>query len=93
MQRMTRAFEATQSELITVRKQLSESQSLLQSRKARKRGKLVALNDRFVYTTEEMADEQAASKKSRKRRRKPSPTLEFEEVEAIVSESEESEAN
>ncbi|KAK0263639.1 hypothetical protein LTR35_017479 [Friedmanniomyces endolithicus] len=43
MQRMTKAFEVTQSELITARKQLSESQSLLQTRKARKRGKRVAL--------------------------------------------------
>ncbi|KAK0930946.1 hypothetical protein LTR29_016549 [Friedmanniomyces endolithicus] len=74
MQRMTKAFEATQSELITVRKQLFDSQSLLQIRKARKRGKRVALKDRFEYTTEEtlqiakQADEQAASRKSRKRR-------------------------
>ena len=99
MQRMTKAFEATQSELITVRKQLIESQNLLQSRQVRKRGKRVALKDRFVYTTEEIlqiakqANEQAAIKNSHKRRPKPSATLEFEDVEAIVSENEGSDAD
>ena len=38
-ERMTRAFEATHSELTTIRKELVETRQLLQTRKSRKKGK------------------------------------------------------
>jgi hypothetical protein len=86
--RMTRAFEATQSELVAVRKELANTQELLRTRKARKTGKRVALQGRFVFSTQEVleiarqAEESTAKKKDRKRRqqRSPSPTTE-EEIE------------
>jgi len=41
--RMTRAFESTQSELVTLRKRLADAEELLQARKRRKTGKRVSL--------------------------------------------------
>ena len=71
-ERMTRAFETTQSELTTIRKELTEQRELLQTRKKRKKGKRVALKRKFVFTTKEVLDivkaveANIAAKKSRK---------------------------
>jgi hypothetical protein len=73
-ERLTKTSEATQTELVTIRQQLAETQELQRSRKVRKRGKRVALTDQFVYSTREVlqiaqqADNQAATKGGRKRR-------------------------
>jgi hypothetical protein len=50
-ERMSRAFEATHSENVTLRKQLEEAEALLTTRKIRKKGKRVALKGRFVFST------------------------------------------
>ena len=86
-ERMTRALETTQSELITIRKELTEQTELLQARKKRKKGKRVALKGKFVFTTQEVldivkaAEEETAAKKCRKRLRKRSISVEIEEDE------------
>lgn len=83
--RMTRAFEATQTELVTLRKELANTKKLLRTRKARKTGKRVALKGRFVFSTQEVleiarqAEEETARKKGRKRRRQASLSPEIEE--------------
>ena len=83
--RMTRAFEATQSELTTLRKRIAEQYELLHTRKARKRGKRVALKGRFVFSTEEVlqiakeAEEGTAATKGRRRPHKRSVSIEIEE--------------
>jgi len=51
---MTQAFEATQSELATLKKRLADTEELLQSRKKRKNGNRLALQGKFVFTTEEV---------------------------------------
>ena len=89
---MSRAFEATQSELITLRKRIAEQDKLLRTRKARKKGKRVALKGRFVFTTEEVlqiareAEEETAAKKGRRRPPKRSVSVEIEENEENVLE-------
>jgi hypothetical protein len=83
---MTRALEATQSELITIRKELAEQRELLQTRKTRKTGKRVKLKGRFVFSTAEVleiakeAEEATAAKKGRKRLRKRSISVEVEDA-------------
>ena len=54
--RMTLALETTQSENVLLRKQLADTQALLQKRKERKKGKRVALKGRFVFSTQEVLD-------------------------------------
>jgi hypothetical protein len=67
--RMTLAFETAQSENVLLRKQLADTQALLQKRKERKKGKRVALKGRFVFSTQEVlniakaAEAKAANKK------------------------------
>jgi hypothetical protein len=51
---MTRALETTQSELVTIRKELAEQRVLLQTRKTRKTGKRVKLKGRFVFSSREV---------------------------------------
>ncbi len=53
-ERMTRALETTQSENVTLRKRIAEQDQLLRTRKARKKGKRVALKGKFVFSTEEV---------------------------------------
>jgi hypothetical protein len=68
-ERMTRALETTQSELVTIRKELAEQRVLLQTRKGRKTGKRVKLKGRFVFSSREVlqiakeAEEEAVAKK------------------------------
>jgi hypothetical protein len=84
-ERMTRALETTQSELITIRKELAEQRELLQSRKKHKKGKRVTTQGKFVFTTAEVlqlvkeAEEASEAKKGHKRPRNRSISLEIEE--------------
>jgi len=55
-ERMTRALEVANSENITLRKQVKEQAELLHTRKARKKGKRVALKGRFVFSTQEVLE-------------------------------------
>ena len=50
-ERMTRALETTQSELVTIRKELAQQRELLQTRKT---GKRVKLNGQFAFSTAEV---------------------------------------
>ena len=54
LQRMTRALEGIQSELVTLWKRVAKQDKLLHTRKVRKTGKRVALKGKFVFTTEEV---------------------------------------
>jgi signal recognition particle subunit SEC65 len=87
--RMSRAFELTHSDDITLRKQLKEAEGLLSTRKIRKTGKRVALKGKFVFSTQEVhklveeAEAETARKQSRKqpRKRKPSGKVVIEDNE------------
>jgi hypothetical protein len=84
--RMSRAFESTHSENITLRKQLKEAEGLLNTRKVRKTGKRVSLKGKFVFSTQEVhelveeAEAETARKQARKkpRKRKSSKRIESE---------------
>ncbi|KAM0711415.1 hypothetical protein Q7P35_002155 [Cladosporium inversicolor] len=74
-ERMTRILEMTQSENAVLRRELAEARELLRSRKNRRKGKRVALQGKFVFSTQEVleiarqAEENAATKRGRKRPR------------------------
>lgn len=76
MEPMSRAFETTHSENVTLRKQFTEADELPRSHNIRKRGKRVALRGRFDYSTQgvvklvEEAKAETAEKDSRKRPQK-----------------------
>ena len=53
-ERITRSFEKTHAENIALRRQLQETQQLLNTRKARTNGKTVALRGKFVFSTDEV---------------------------------------
>lgn len=99
--RMSRAFETTQSDVLTLRQQLKEAEALLSIRKARKMGKRVALKGRFVFSTQEVlkmveeAEAEMAAKKSRKRPRKPkgSHETDFVEDDALEESSSQSDSD
>jgi hypothetical protein len=82
--RMTRAFEATQSELSTLRKEVAEQQKLLQVRKKRLTGKRISLKGKFVFSTQEVlevarqAEQATAEKTARTQRRKRAISVEIE---------------
>ncbi|KYG40466.1 hypothetical protein M433DRAFT_39176, partial [Acidomyces richmondensis BFW] len=86
-QRMTSAFETTQSDLITTRKRLAFAEQLLHTRKVRKIGKRVALKGKFVFSTQEVlqianeAEEAIAAKKRNKERQIQPITIEVENIE------------
>jgi len=90
-ERMTRAFELTNSENMILRKQVKEQQELLHARKARKKGKRVELKGRFVFSTQEVleiakvAEAETAKKKTRgrPRKRKAEEIIEDEEDEVL----------
>lgn len=99
--RMTRAFESTQSELVTLRKRLADAEELLQTRKARKTGKRVSLQGRFVFSTVEVleiaqqAEAASAKKKARQTKTSRPNCLSATEVEATgtLSNSSDSESD
>jgi hypothetical protein len=82
-ERMTRALEATQSELVTVRNELAEHRKLLQNRKYHRKGKRVKSKGRFVYSTQEVLaiaqepEAEASNNKGRRQSRQRSFSLEL----------------
>jgi hypothetical protein len=74
-ERMTRVLQTTQSENVMLRRELAEAHALLHSRKSRKNGKRVALQGKFVFSTQEVfeiakqAEVNSAAKRGRKRSR------------------------
>ena len=50
-ERMTRAFETTHSENVTLQKQVKDQEELLNTQKVQEKGKQVALKGRFVFGT------------------------------------------
>ena len=64
-----------QSENVILRRQVSEQQELLRTRKSRQKGKRVALEGRFVFSTEEIlniarkAEAETARRQAKKLRR------------------------
>jgi hypothetical protein len=98
-ERMTRILEMTQSENAVLRRELAEARELLRSRKNRRQGKRVALQGKFVFSTQEVleiarqAEENAATKRGRKRQRTTAIDVEIsgdedEVLEIVRSDSE-----
>jgi len=98
-ERMTRILQTTQSENAMLRRELAEAQALLRSRKRRTTGKRVALQGKFVFSTQEVleiakqAELDSAAKRGRKRTRTAAIDLEFsagedEVLEAVPIDSE-----
>ena len=96
---MTRILQTTQSENAMLRRELAEAQALLRSRKRRTTGKRVALQGKFVFSTQEVleiakqAELDSAAKRGRKRTRTAAIDLEFsagedEVLEAVPVDSE-----
>lgn len=97
-ERMTRALETTQSELVTIREELAEHRELLQSRKIRKSGKRVKLQSKFVFSTQEVfkiaeeAEKLTAAKKGRRQRQERAISIEVQNDEVDILEIESSES-
>jgi hypothetical protein len=98
-ERLTRQFEAANSENVTLRKQVKEQAELLHARKGRKTSKRVALKGQFVFSTQEVLDiarsaEAESSKKkstSKPKKRRAKKTLNAEangELDVVLSDSE-----
>lgn len=70
-----------------LRKELAEQRELLHTRKARRKGKRVALKGKFVFSTQEVleiataAKEETKEKKGRKQPRAPLISTEFGSIE------------
>jgi len=97
--RLTQAFEATCSKNAMLRKENTKQRALLKIRKRRATSKRVALNGRFVFSTQEVleiareAEKATADKSTRTRRHKRPVAVEIEEqenepLESISSNSE-----
>jgi hypothetical protein len=98
-ERMTRILEMTQSENAVLRRELAEARELLRSRKTRRKGKRVALQGKFVFSTQEVleiarqAEEDAATRRGRRRPRTTAINVEIsgdedEVLEIVRSDSE-----
>ena len=98
-ERMTQVLQATQSENVMLRRELAEARALLRSRKSRKSGKRVALQGKFVFSTQEVfeiakqAEVNSAAKRGRKRPRTAAVDAELsvgedEVLEAMCDDSE-----
>lgn len=96
---MTRILQTTQSENAMLRRELAEAQALLRSRKRSTTGKRVALQGKFVFSTQEVleiarqAELDSAAKRGRKRARTAAIDVELsvgedEVLEAACSDSE-----
>ena len=93
-ERMTCAFETTHSENVTLRKQVKEQEELLSTRKARNKGKRIALKGRFVFSTQEVLEIAAAAeaetvkkKSSKQPRKRKADEIIVEEVEELLDNS------
>jgi len=84
--RMTRALETCQSENALLRKRLADAESLLQARKQRKKGKRIALQGKFVFSTQEVldiakqAELEAAQKKPKKNAKQQAKATLIEDI-------------
>jgi hypothetical protein len=98
-ERMTRILQTTQSENAMLRRELAEVHALLRSRKSHKKGKRVALQGKFVFSTQEVleiakqAELDSAAKRGRNRVRTAAIDVELsvgedEVLEAACSDSE-----
>jgi hypothetical protein len=100
-ERMTRALETTQSELVIIRRELAEHRELLQSRKIKRAGKRVKLQSKFVFSTQEVfkiaeeAEKLTVAKKGRRPRQQRAISVEVEsdEVDILEIGSSESESD
>lgn len=100
-ERLTRAYETTHSDMVTMRKELRQQRDLLNARKKHKTGKRIALEGRFVFTTEEVlkvvkeAEAVTAVKSSRKQPKKCSiqEILEDEEDEIVENKASSSDSD
>jgi len=97
--RMTRLVESQNAEIALLRKQLSDAQEVIETRKKRTKGKRVKLQGQFVFSTKEVlkmvreAEEKPKEKKPRGRPRKrpieeSEEEIEEEELENSSSDSE-----
>jgi hypothetical protein len=83
---------------VTLRKELAESQALLQSRKARKHGKRVALKGKFVFSNEKVlclakeAEEDAVTKAGPRQQRQALIIANTDNTKGDTSQSENREA-
>jgi hypothetical protein len=64
-ERMARILEMTQSENAVLRRELAEARELLRSRKNHRKGKRVALQGTFVFSTQEVLEIAKASGRER----------------------------
>lgn len=77
--RMTRALETANSENVTLKKEIKEQTELLRTRKARRKGKRIALKGRFVFSTQEVleiarsAEQESSERKAATKGRKHRP--------------------
>ena len=53
-ERMTQMYEIIHNEMITMRKELKQQKKLFETHKKCSKNKKIALQDKFVFTTEEM---------------------------------------
>ena len=85
--------EFTHTELITARKELKSAKEILNTRKKRTKGKRVALEDKFVFSTQEVldiahtAEAEAETKKKHKQPRKRTIDEALDEEEAEILEN------
>ena len=92
-ERMTCVLQTTLSENAMLRRELAEARTLLRSRKSRKNGKRVALQGKFVFSTEEVleiakqAEVNSAAKRGRKRSRIAASDAEYSVGEVGVLEA------
>jgi hypothetical protein len=100
-ERMTRALETTQSELVTIQKELAEHRELPQTCETRKSGKRVQLQIKFVLGAQEVfkiaeeAEKMTATKKGRRQRQEEAISIgvENDEVDMLEMGSSESESD
>ena len=96
--RMIQAYELTHHELITARNQISAQKQLLEARKKRKKGKRVAIQGKFVFTTEDMleivkiAEAETTAKAAKKKASKRSKRSNVSEDEESMEENDSSES-
>ena len=100
-ERIARVYEIAHSNITTMRKELKQKDELLNARKRRKKGKRIAVEGKFVFTTEEVlqlvkeAEAETATKKARKqpRKRPIQEILEDEEDEVLENEASSSDSD
>ena len=89
--RLATMAESTHAELLTARKELKSAKEVLNTRKKRTKGKSVALEGKFVFSTQEVLDiaRAAEAEAEAKKKRKRPPTIDeiLDEEEAEILEN------